>query len=62
MEELEEIPDVGEIVAQSIYGWFGKKLNQEIIEKLLGVGVKIQYHKRDLGVPKSRLGVKENLM
>lgn len=41
-EELEKIPDVGGIVAQSIKNWFGSKKNQRIIEKLFEAGVKIQ--------------------
>lgn len=41
-ESLEKIPDVGSIVAQSIANWFNLKQNQELIEKLLKAGVKIQ--------------------
>ena len=40
-EELERVPDVGEVVAQSIYDWFCNKVNQDLVEKLLKVGVKI---------------------
>ena len=41
-EELKEIPDIGEVVAESIASWLGKKANQDTIEKLYDVGVKIQ--------------------
>jgi len=41
-KELENIPDVGSVVAQSIADWFYSKTNQRIVEKLLKVGVRIQ--------------------
>lgn len=47
-EELEKIPDVGSVVAQSIADWFHNKANQELLEKLFKVGVKIQNPKPSL--------------
>jgi len=41
LEELKEIPDIGDIVAESIYSWFHDKKNLEFIQKLLDAGVKI---------------------
>ena len=41
LEELKEIPDIGEIVAESIYSWFHDKKNLQFIQKLLDAGVKI---------------------
>lgn len=41
-EELEGIPDVGGVVAQSIRMWFQKKQNKDFIKRLFGAGVKIQ--------------------
>jgi len=41
-DDLQKIPDVGEKMAQSIYQWFRKKQNIELIEKLNNTGVKIQ--------------------
>jgi len=35
IEELEEIPDIGPVVAESIYKWFREKRNQEFLKKLL---------------------------
>lgn len=40
-EELEKIPDIGPEVSESIYLFFQQKRNQELIEDLLKVGVKI---------------------
>lgn len=41
LEELESIPDVGPIVARSIYQWFQEKKNRKLIEDLIKNGVKI---------------------
>ena len=41
LEELKEIPDIGEIVAESIYKWFKDKRNLKFIKELLEAGVKI---------------------
>lgn len=40
-EELENIPDIGEKVSESIYNWFRLKRNVKFIDNLLKVGVKI---------------------
>ena len=34
LEELEEIQDIGPIVAKSIYNWFREQRNKEFLEKL----------------------------
>ena len=41
LEEIDSIPDIGEIVAQSIYDWFQDKNNLEFLERLIKAGVKI---------------------
>jgi len=41
LEELRSVPDVGPIVAESIYAWFQKKYNQNLINKFGKAGVKI---------------------
>ena len=41
-EELENIPDVGQVVAQSIREWFASKENQKLLSRLLRAGVVIQ--------------------
>jgi len=41
LSELENIQDVGPVVAQSIYSWFREKKNLDYLEKLEKVGVKI---------------------
>lgn len=46
LEELRAIPNIGPIVAQSIYEWFKEKQNREFLIKLLRVGVKPKPHKR----------------
>jgi len=42
LEEIDALPDIGEIVAQSIYDWFQDKSNLEFLERLIKVGVKIK--------------------
>ncbi len=41
LEELKEVPDVGEKVAESLYQWFRDKKNLKLIEDLIKAGVKI---------------------
>ena len=41
LEELEAIPDVGPIVAKSIYEWFRNARNIKLVDGLLKAGVKI---------------------
>ena len=41
LEELKKIPDIGEVVAESIYKWFKDKANLNFIKELLEAGVKI---------------------
>ena len=41
-EELEKVLDVGGITAKSIADWFKNRANQELVMKLLKVGVRIQ--------------------
>jgi len=43
LEEWQEIPDVGPIVAKSIYEYFQDRENLKFIEKLLKVGVEIEF-------------------
>jgi len=40
-QELENIPDVGPKVAESISAWFGTEQNRNFIDNLLGAGVEI---------------------
>ena len=45
LEELENIMDIGPIVAKSIFDWFHQKRNLQFLEKLEKVGVKIEIPK-----------------
>ncbi len=45
LENLQEIPDIGPKVAQSIYDWFKKERNIRFLEKLENVGVEITGYK-----------------
>jgi len=45
-EELLEIPDIGEIVADSITGFFSDEKIRESVRKLLAAGVMPRYHKQ----------------
>ena len=40
-EEINKIPNIGEVVAQSIFSWFKDKKNLEFIKSLLEAGIKI---------------------
>ncbi len=40
-EEIDRVPDIGEVVAKSIYDWFRNKDNQRFLDDLLSVGIKI---------------------
>lgn len=42
LENLQEIPDIGPKVAQSIFDWFRDKRNVRLLERLEKVGVKIE--------------------
>ena len=39
--ELQRIPDIGPVVAESIYNWFQQKRNQKLVDDLTKAGVKI---------------------
>ncbi|MGI8821177.1 MAG: NAD-dependent DNA ligase LigA [Chthoniobacterales bacterium] len=40
-EELQQIPDVGEVVGQSIHGFFQEAANREVIGRLVSAGVRM---------------------
>ena len=42
LDELQKIPDIGPVVAESIYDFFQEKRNLKFIEKLRRVGIRIQ--------------------
>lgn len=41
LEDLENIPNIGNVVAKSIYEWFGSEKNKKLISEFLENGVKI---------------------
>jgi DNA ligase (NAD+) len=41
LEELQNVPDIGPVVAQSIYNWFQKPYNKNILSKFKKAGVHI---------------------
>jgi DNA ligase (NAD+) len=41
LERLQEFPDIGPKVAQSIHGWFREERNVRLLEKLAHVGIEI---------------------
>ncbi|TAK05562.1 NAD-dependent DNA ligase LigA [Patescibacteria group bacterium] len=51
LEELGAVPNIGEVVAASIHGWFAEKHNQAMVDRLLDVGVVIEEPKRAAGQP-----------
>lgn len=46
LEKLQEIPDIGPKVAESIYNWFHESRNLKLLQKLESVGVKIKIEKK----------------
>jgi DNA ligase (NAD+) len=42
LEELQRIPDVGEVVGQSIHGFFQEPANREVIARLGAAGVRLE--------------------
>ncbi|MBI4158601.1 MAG: NAD-dependent DNA ligase LigA [Candidatus Yanofskybacteria bacterium] len=45
LEELQNIPDIGPVVAQSIFDWFQKSYNKKLLEKFEKAGIEIQVEK-----------------
>lgn len=45
LEDLQEIPDVGPKVAQSVYDWFRESRNLKLLQKMEEVGIKIKTQK-----------------
>jgi DNA ligase (NAD+) len=45
LEELESVPDIGEVVAKSLFNWFRKEKNISFIKDLLDLGIKITFSK-----------------
>lgn len=40
-DDLSNIPDIGPVVAESIYEWFGKSYNKKLISKFKRAGVRV---------------------
>lgn len=45
-EELENIPDVGGVVAEEIHAWFQQKANRDFLKEFLGKGIVIERGER----------------
>lgn len=52
LENLQEVPDIGPIVAESIYNWFHEPRNVKFVEKLARVGVEVERPKPSVQSPK----------
>lgn len=42
LEDLQKVPDIGPVVAKSIYDWFHEKRNRELLENLKEAGVIVE--------------------
>ena len=42
LEELTEVPDVGEVTAANIHGWFSQEQSQHLVERLRTAGVNFE--------------------
>ena len=49
IEDLQQLPDIGPKVAQSIHDWFQEKSNQDLLDKLEKVGVRVKGEQRARG-------------
>lgn len=47
LENLQELGDIGPVVAKSIYEWFREKANRHLIDRLTNVGVTIELPKTE---------------
>ena len=47
LDDLKNVPDIGPIVAQSIFEWFQKPYNQKILDKFKKLGVQVISEKTD---------------
>ncbi len=56
LEELENIEDIGPIVAKSIYTWFREKRNIEFLKKLKKLGIRINWDRPGLSQNKRLRG------
>jgi DNA ligase (NAD+) len=45
LDDLETVPNIGGVVARSIYEWFHRKVNREFLKKLFRAGVRPKSHK-----------------
>jgi len=54
-EELEQIPDVGPKVSESVYQWFRDKQNIGLLEKMEEAGVKISIRRQASGTEEKKL-------
>src|SRR3989344_5416251 len=52
LEELQNVPDVGPIVAESIFNWFQKPYNQKLIVKFHKIGLHVEEEKASKGSTK----------
>ncbi|OGF00296.1 MAG: hypothetical protein A3I07_01365 [Candidatus Doudnabacteria bacterium RIFCSPLOWO2_02_FULL_42_9] len=41
-EEINSIPNIGEVVAESVYSWFNKSANKDLVSGLIDAGVRIE--------------------
>ena len=56
-EELTAIPEIGEIMAQSIITFFRQNQNKEFVERLKSAGVVMTAERKDAGAPKPLEGL-----
>jgi DNA ligase (NAD+) len=57
LEELRSVPDIGPVVAESIYDWFGRAENAAILKKLADAGIEIEAYAKKAGVLEGKLFV-----
>lgn len=56
IEDLNAIENIGDVVAEAIFGWFNKKANQKLLEKFEKVGVQVLVFKES-NIPQKLAGM-----
>lgn len=54
LEQLDEIPEIGQTVAESIFNWFHNEKNLKLIERLQAAGVKTEIDEAETSRPDER--------
>ena len=57
LDDLRSVPDIGPVVAESIYDWFGRSENAAMLEKLASAGIEIETYAKNGGILEGKIFV-----